>query len=174
MNISAHITLAEAIRSDVATRKGLDNNPTPKQLENMKMWAEKVFEPTRAQISSIRGKDTPVKINSFLRRLAVNAAVGGSGSSSHCAGEKTGIDEAAGDIETNYPDFTNKDLFMLIKEKGAFDQLIAEFKDGNGPAWVHVSFRRQGNRREILIAESVGGKTVYHPFSPETWIRIYG
>lgn len=159
--ISDHITMAEAIRSEVAVRKGLSNNPTPQQIENMKMWAEKVFEPTRAYVSQLRGKDTPLLLTSFLRTVAVNAAVGGSGTSSHCAGEKTGIEEAAGDIEANYPDFTNKDLFMLIKEKIAFDQLIWEFGDENQPAWVHVGFRRQGNRMQVLRAISENGATKY-------------
>ena len=163
--ISAHISYAEATRSDVAVRKGLKNTPNAKQLENIKMWAEKVFEPTRAYISTKRGKDSPITINSIFRSSEVNTAGGGSGSSSHCAGEKTGIEEAAGDIETHYPDFTNRDLFMLIKEKGAFDQLIFEFGDADQPAWVHVGFRRQGNRMQVLRAISENGSTKYIPFT---------
>src|SRR3990167_10130131 len=88
--ISAHISYTEATRSDIATRKGLDNTPTPKQLENIKMWAEKVFEPIREAVSTIRKKDSAIAINSILRRVEVNEAVGGSATSSHCAGEKTG------------------------------------------------------------------------------------
>lgn len=162
--ISDHITYAEAIHSEIASRKGLDNTPSEKQLENMKMWAEKVFEPTRAYVSAKRGKDTPLTLTSFLRRVLVNAALGGSDTSSHCAGEKTGIEEAAGDIQAHYPDFTNKDLFMLIKEKGAFDQLIWEFGDDNQPAWVHIGFRRHGNRMQILKAIVENGRTKYIPF----------
>ena len=172
--ISAHISFAEATRSDVAVRKGLKNIPNAKQLENIKMWAEKVFEPTRTYISTKRGKDSPITINSIFRSAEVNKAVGGSGTSSHCAGEKTGIEEAAGDIETHYPDFTNKDLFLLIKEKGAYDQLIAEFKDGNQPAWIHVGWRRHNNRMQVLIAVSENGSTKYIPFTPENWTKIYG
>lgn len=172
--ISQHVSYAEATRSDVATRKGLDNTPGPQAIANIKMWAEKVFEPTRQYVSMKRGKDSPITINSIFRSPEVNKAVGGSGTSSHCAGEVSKIEEAAGDLEAHYPDFTNMDLFMLLKDKGAFDQLIAEFKDGNQPAWVHVGWRKHGNRMQILIAEKVGDKTVYHPFSPETWSRIYG
>lgn len=163
--ISAHISYAEATRSDVAVRKGLSNTPNAKQLENIKMWAEKVFEPTRAYISTKRGKDSPITINSIFRSAEVNKAVGGSGTSSHCAGEKTGIEEAAGDIEAHYPDFTNKDLFLLLKEKGSWDQLIWEFGDSNQPAWVHVGFRKQGNRMQVLRAISENGSTKYIPFT---------
>ena len=49
-NISKHITYAEAIHSQTAKRKGIDNTPNPTQLENMKVTAEKVFEPLRAWV----------------------------------------------------------------------------------------------------------------------------
>ena len=42
-NISKHITYAEAIHSNTAKRKGIDNTPNPTQLENMKITAEKVL-----------------------------------------------------------------------------------------------------------------------------------
>lgn len=165
MQISKHITLAEATRSEAAAREGLDNTPNAQQIENIKLWAEKVFEPLREHISVKRKKDTPIHINSIFRSLAVNAAIKGSATSQHCAGAKSGKFEAAGDIETNYPDFTNKDLFLAIKERGVFDQLIWEFGDDKNPAWVHVSYMASGNRRQILKAISKDGKTAYIPFS---------
>ena len=172
--ISEHLTYEEATHSDVAIRKGIPNVPEPQQLANIIMWADKVFEPVRAYLSMKRGKDSPIHANSIFRCIEVNRAVGGSDTSSHCAGESTKIEEAAGDLSVNYKDFTNKDLFLLIKEKGAFDQLIAEFKSGNQPAWVHVGWRKYNNRMQVLIAESINGKTTYHSFSAETWSRIYG
>ena len=163
--ISKHITLAEAIRSDAASREGLDNTPNAQQTANIKLWAEKVFEPLREFISVKRKKDTPIHINSIYRSVAVNAAIKGSPTSQHCAGEKSGKSEAAGDIETHYPDFTNKDLFLLIKEKGTFDQLIWEFGDDKEPAWVHVSYCKDANRKQILKAVKINGETKYIPFS---------
>lgn len=157
MKISAHISLAEAIRSEAATRKGIPNDPTPEHLENMKIWAEKVFEPLRSYISTKRKKDSPIHINSIYRSPAVNKAIGGSKTSQHCLG-------LAGDIEAHYPDFTNKDLFLAIKDRGVFDQLIWEFGDNKEPAWVHVSYNPAGNRKQILKALSKNGKTVYEPF----------
>ena len=44
MKISDHITYAEAIHSQTAKRKGIDNTPNPNQIEAMKLLAEKVFE----------------------------------------------------------------------------------------------------------------------------------
>ena len=46
-NISKHITYAEAIHSNTAKRRCIDNTPNPTQVENMKLLAEKVFEPLR-------------------------------------------------------------------------------------------------------------------------------
>lgn len=165
MQISKHITLAEATRSDAAAREGLDNTPNTQQIENIKLWAEKVFEPLREYISVKRKKDTPIHINSIFRSIAVNAAIKGSPTSQHCAGAKSGKSEAAGDLETHYPDFTNKDLFLAIKERGVFDQLIWEFGDVKEPSWVHVSYCKESNRKQILRAVSENGKTVYKPFS---------
>ena len=38
MKISDHITYAEAIHSNTAKRKGVDNTPNPNQIESMKFW----------------------------------------------------------------------------------------------------------------------------------------
>jgi len=162
--ISAHISYKEAVASGYATRKGLDNSPNEQELANIKLWAEKVFEPLREQVSKARGVDTPIHINSIFRSEEVNTAIGGSETSQHCAGRVSKLEEAAGDIETNYNDFNNKDLFMLIKEKGAFDQLIWEGDDGGNPQWIHVSYRKNGNRRQVLKAIfEKGKKTRYVP-----------
>jgi len=165
MKISAHISYHEATRSDTAIRKGLPNEPEEQQIKNIKLWAEKVFEPLRERVSTKRGKDSPIHINSIFRSVAVNKSVGGSKTSQHCAGEGSGLEEAAGDIETNYDDFTNKDLFLLIKDFGTFDQLIWEFGDDKAPAWVHVSYRKGANRKQILKAISQNGSTKYVSFA---------
>lgn len=158
-NISEHISFQEATKSEAASRKGIANVPNEEQISNMKLLAEKVFEPMRLYISNnIRKKNTPIQINSFFRSAEVNKAVGGSTTSQHCKGE-------AIDIECHYSDFTNKDLFLLIKGKSVFDQLIWEFGDDKQPAWVHVSFNKDNNRKQVLRAISENGKTKYIPFA---------
>ena len=47
MKISDNITYAEAIHSNTAKRRGIDNTPNPAQVETMKVTAEKIFEPLR-------------------------------------------------------------------------------------------------------------------------------
>jgi hypothetical protein len=164
--ISKHISLKEATTSPEAIRLGLDNTPGTAELIAMKLIAEKVFEPLREYVSQKRGKDSPIHINSFFRSNEVNKAIGGAvdkngvSTSQHCKGE-------AMDIETNYPDFNNKDLFLVIKDRGVYDQLIFEFSDPTDesiPAWVHVSYKVSGNRNQVLRAIKENGKTKYLPF----------
>jgi len=158
--ISAHITLKEATTSADAIRNGIDNTPNEEEIVAMKLLAEKIFEPLRTYISMKRGKDSPIHINSFFRSKLVNEKIGGSATSQHCKGE-------AIDIECAYPDFNNKDLFLAIKDKSSFDQLIWEFSDPTNPempAWVHVSYSKNKNRKEIKKAIKEDGKTKYIPF----------
>ena len=56
--ISKHISDREGVYSITATRRGLDNTPNAKQLSNMKLLAEKVFEPLREWVGG------PIRINS--------------------------------------------------------------------------------------------------------------
>ena len=60
MKISAHISKNEGIRSITALRLGIDNTPGDSELQNMKLIAEKIFEPLRTYVGG------PIKINSFL------------------------------------------------------------------------------------------------------------
>lgn len=152
-NISEHITYDEATHSQTATYKGLDNTPPAAILAKMKITAEKVFEPLRAEVSRIRGVDSPITISSFYRAPLVNKAVGGAENSQHCKGE-------AIDLIVNYPDFNKKNLFLLVKEKFAFDQLIFEGGTPDNPAWVHVSYS-DNNRHEILQMVIENGEPTY-------------
>jgi zinc D-Ala-D-Ala carboxypeptidase len=152
--ISKHITLAEAIKSQSATRLGIDNTPTTEHLEAMKILAEKIFEP----IMEMHGK--PIAITSFYRSPKVNKKIGGSATSQHCLGEAMDIDA---DVFDN--GITNKQIFDYIKDNLDFDQLISEFGTKEKPDWIHVSYTtKRKNRKQILRAERVNGKTVYKPY----------
>ena len=138
--ISKHISYKEGAYSNTAIRRGIDNNPDPKQLQNMKLIAEKVFEPLREHV----GK--PIKINSFFRCPELNKAIGGSSKSQHCNGQ-------AMDIDDTYGNMSNADMYEWIKENLDFDQMIWEFGSDENPAWVHVSYVSPGlNRNRCLKA----------------------
>ncbi|MFP4088720.1 MAG: D-Ala-D-Ala carboxypeptidase family metallohydrolase [Cyclobacteriaceae bacterium] len=154
--ITPHLSYAEVVRSQTATRLGIDNLPSSEHLENIRLTAEKLFEPLRALVSEERGKSTPLYISSFYRCPDLNRAIGGSAKSQHCLGQAIDLD-----IDGWYDDFDNADLFYLIEEELEFDQLIWEFGDDFKPAWVHVSYSRDINRGIILRARRVNGKVEY-------------
>jgi len=155
MKISEHLDLVEVTRSETAKRKGISNMPTPEHLENFKKLAQNIFEPIRKHFG------VPIHISSGYRSKSLNSAIGGSLTSQHCFGEAIDIDM---DGSTN--GVTNKMVFDFIKANLSFDQLIFEFGTKDAPDWVHVSFESTGKqRKQILRATKVGGKTVYKPYA---------
>jgi hypothetical protein len=42
--------------------------------------------------------------------------------------------------------------------------MIWEFGDNNKPDWVHVSYNEVKNRKQVLRALKVNGKTAYAPY----------
>ena len=155
MQLSKHLSLAEVTRSDSAKRNGISNEPTPAHLENFKLLAEKVFEPIREHFKG------PIHISSGYRSLALNKKIGGSLTSQHCSGEAIDID-----MDGSASGVTNAQVFKYIKDNLNFDQLIWEFGTSSNPDWVHVSYESTGKqRKQILKAVKVGGKTSYVPYS---------
>ena len=147
--ISKHISYREGVYSNTADRKGIENIPNEEQLANMKVIAEKVFEPLRQWVGG------PIKINSFFRSPELNKAIGGSSKSQHCHGQ-------AIDIDDNFSKRTNAEMFIYIKEMLDFDQVIWEFGDDDNPNWVHVSYvSPEKNRNRCLKAYKENGKTKY-------------
>jgi hypothetical protein len=152
MKISEHLDLSEVMRSDMAKRKGISNQPTPEHLENFKKLAENVFEPIRKKFNQ------PIIISSGYRSKALNDAIGGSSTSQHCKGEAIDID-----MDGTIGQVTNKMIFEYIKSSVNFDQLIWEFGNNDNPDWVHVSYSSTGKqRKEILKAtKNSSGQTSY-------------
>ena len=147
--ISKHISYKEGIHSITAIRKGIDNEPNEEQLANMKLVAEKVFEPLRIFING------PIKVNSFFRSPDLNKAIGGSTKSQHCKGQ-------AIDIDDTYGKATNAEMYWWIKENLDFDQMIWEFGNNDNPDWVHISYvSPDKNRNRCLKAYREDGKTKY-------------
>ena len=140
-NISPHITYLEATR----TSTGLPNEPNAEQVESMVLAANRVFEPVRRFINA------PIIVSSFFRSPKVNVAVGGSATSQHVKGEAIDMKRTG----------QNSKIFEYIKNKLTFDQLIWEFGTDTEPSWVHVSYKRNGNRMQVLKAVKVNGKTKY-------------
>ena len=147
--ISKHISYKEGVYSITAIRKGIDNEPNEEQLSNMKLVAEKIFEPVRTHFK------VPIKVNSFFRSPDLNKAIGGSTKSQHCKGQAIDIDDTYGKIK-------NSDIYWWIKENLDFDQMIWEFGNNDNPDWVHISYVSPNkNRNRCLKAYREDGKTKY-------------
>ena len=143
--ISKHISYKEAVGSNYAKQKGIKNKPNEEQVENMKLLAEEVFEPLREWV------DAPIKVNSMFRSLELNTALKGSKTSSHMNGEAMDITSMGGK--------SNLEMFHYIKDNLEFDQLIWEF--GKEPKWLHVSFNKDNNRKQVLVTKKRG---VYYTY----------
>ncbi len=150
--ISKYVTYAEVTKSNQATALKLANIPNAEQLNNLRLVCAKIFDPLREHF----GK--PIGISSGFRSVELNAKIGGSKSSQHCQGKALDID---GDI---FGVISNKLIFEYIRKSCTFDQLIWEFGSENAPDWVHVSYNEGNNRKQVLRAVKIGGKTVYQPF----------
>ena len=147
--ISKHISDREGVYSTTATRRGIDNTPDKEHLDNMKLLAEKIFEPLRKWVGG------PIRINSFYRGPELNKAIGGSSKSQHCKGQ-------AMDIDDNGCHKTNAEMYAWLKDNVEFDQMIWEFGDDDNPNWVHVSYvSPEENRNRCLKAYKDKGKTKY-------------
>jgi len=152
MKLSANFTLDEVIKSQVATRKGISNNPSPQQIENLKALAVNILQPIRTNF------DKPLIISSGFRCAELCLAIGSKITSEHCAAEKS----AAADFEIWGVD--NRELALWIKDNLEYNQLILEYyKDGDpNSGWVHCSYSTEHNKNQFMKAyRDEEGKTRY-------------
>lgn len=133
--LSPHFTLEEMTLSQTASRKGLDNSPSPVVLENLKATALRM-EAVRDLLMR------PILVSSGYRSAQVNAAVGGVANSAHTQG--WAVDFIA-------PDFGDplRICEAIAASKIEFDQVIQE------GTWVHVSFAPAMRRQ--LLTKTPGG-----------------
>jgi zinc D-Ala-D-Ala carboxypeptidase len=142
MNLSKHVTLAEFENSPTATTHGINNKMNESQIASAKLLCENVFEPLRLYLN------IPIKISSGFRSVQLNKMIKGSLTSQHTKGE-------AMDIKIDAKGFN------FIKDRLDFDQLIWEFGNDENPQWVHVSYKKSRNRKQVLKASKKNGKTIY-------------
>ena len=154
MKLTANFSLDELIKSQVAERKGINNNPSPMQIENLKALAVNILQPIRSQF------DRPLIISSGFRCAQLCIEIGSSINSEHCADNKS----AAADFEI--PGVDNKELAEWIKSNLEYNQLILEFyRDGEpSSGWVHCSYSTDLNKKQSLIAYRQDNKVQYRPW----------
>lgn len=155
--IAKYISYNEAIRSHKANKLFIDNTPDEDTIERMKHVGV-LFDVVR----SFFGK--PLRVNSFYRCQALNDALNRKKNtkSQHIKGEAIDIDGEISNID-------NIDIFRHIKDSGIeFDQLILEGINRGKAEWVHVSRKKENNRREVLLMKHHD----YYPYSEKMLKRL--
>lgn len=167
--ISPNITLEQAVHSNTAIAEKIDNSTNDSDLiSNAQFVAINCFE--KAVVNFGLAK---IWFDSFYRCIALNSEIGGAPSSQHCKFQA--IDQYGKD------GLSNCELFLWEKDNIEYDQLILEKKKGTDACWVHVSFSKTHNRKQVLIAKEVKkiveGKekliVQYFPYTKELFNEIY-
>ena len=139
--LSEHFNLDEFTASQTATRHNIDNTPSEKAVENLRMLAALL-----EQVRELLGGHS-IRISSGYRCISLNRAIGSSDTSSHVWGYAA---------DFTCPSFgTPLEVAKKIASSNLkFDQLIFE------QTWVHISCDPK-NRRQLLTAKFKGGKAFY-------------
>ena len=149
MELTRNFTLSELTKSDTAIRKGINNNPSPEQIEKLKLLCENILQPVRDHFGR-------VKVTSGFRSEQLCIKIGSSVNSQHAKAE-------AADFECMGTD--NAELADWIYKNLDFDQLILEFYTPGEPnsGWIHCSYTTDLPRKQFLHAYKSEGKTKYNP-----------
>lgn len=152
MLLSKHFTLQDLTVSKIVSRLSPDiqkkqQNPPLSIVDNLRMLAVNVLDPLY-EYAVTRGYT--VVINSAYRCEEVNNYVGGSKTSDHLYGR-------AADIEF-YHRITGKeanghvylDVVKYVADNLKFYQMIWEYGDRSKPAWLHIAYRQDNKKRQIL------------------------
>ena len=139
MQLSEHFLLEELVHSDLAARKGINNDPTPNIINNLGRLAQLL-----EQVRKVVGR--PITVTSGYRCKALNDVVGSKDTSQLLLG-------CAADIKAlnMSPDELVK---RIINSDIQFDQLIREFD-----SWVHISVTNNPQdvpRGQTLIIDKLG------------------
>ena len=142
MKLTEHFSLVEFTASQEAARHNINNVPSGKVVENLRMLAALL-----EQVRELLGGNS-IRISSGYRSLALNRHIGSSHTSAHIFGYAA---------DFTCPSFGSPiEVAKKIAESNLkFDQLICE-----GNAWIHLSCDPQ-NRRQVLTARFEHGHTYY-------------
>ena len=86
MKLSANFQLSELVKSQVAERRGLPNNPSPSHIDNLKALCVNVLQPIRSHF------EAPVIVSSGYRSGELCIAIGSKPTSQHAEGKAADIE----------------------------------------------------------------------------------
>lgn len=151
LQLSPNFRLSEMVRSPVAFRKRIENDPGKAIIDKLMGVCTMLLEPIRKQLG-------PIYVSSGYRAPAVNRAAGGSTSSVHMHGH-------AADIEPLRDGVHKRDIIDWLSKSGiSFDEIIYE------GTWVHVGlYSPTGGQRKKLLMNfpDSSGKANYLTYDPK-------
>lgn len=142
MKLSKNFTLEEFLRSQTATRHGINMQPTEEQLENLQRLVTTGLQPLRDHVGA------SVNVSSGLRPLELNRLIGGSETSEHVNGN------ACDFTITGWQPFETSQL--IVELELPFDQVIQEFN-----AWVHWGMADILRSEQLTAYKDARHKTRY-------------
>lgn len=149
MKLSQNFSYEEAVRSNTAQQKVIDNTPSTKEVIAITITASEM-----QGVRSILG-DRVITPSSWYRSLELNRALGSKDTSDHILGKA---------VDFTVDGLTNREAFDLITDSNvAYKQLILEYEfERNG--WIHISFPEigeQAKRENLIASRNANGKTIY-------------
>ena len=142
MRLSPNFNLDEFTQSASADRLNISNEPTAEVITSLQLLVTNVLQPLRTALGR------SITVTSGYRNPAVNKAVGGVKTSQHSEGKA--VDIVVAGVAPHAV------VEMLLKLNIPFDQVINEFND-----WTHISYNKDINRKQVLTAKKINGKTLY-------------
>ena len=139
--LSDEFNLNQFTYSATAVRLGIKNVPDKKSVDNLIAVHDNVIKVLLAH-HELTGE---IYCNSGYRSEELNTAIKGANNSQHTKGQAVDLEYYENGEELNMK------LYNAILSSGLiFDQLIKEKGTEAKPAWIHVSYSRSGNRKQIL------------------------
>lgn len=150
--LTRNFSLEEMIEAGSARRLGQDEqfNPSETIKTNLFNLCMYLLQPLRDHFNHA------IHIVSGYRSEEVNSAVGGAKKSDHLTGKAADIQ-----LWINGKNCNQRLFDAVVELRLPFKQMIDEFGTETEPAWIHLSFDEKNNKREVLRARKVKGKTVY-------------
>lgn len=132
-----YFSIKELTKSEIATKKGIDNTPNAAQVKNLEALIDNLLDPIREQWGAA------IYVTSGFRSYSLNKAVGGVSNSHHLGGY-------AADL-TVKSQAGNKALFEMIRcSTLRWTQLISEKTTSHGCGWVHISYVPSNLKNQVL------------------------
>ena len=152
IQFTPHFKLSEFVSSETATKQGIENNPSPEAVENLRLLSIHTLEPLREALG------LPIVITSGYRCKALNDLIAHhSHRSQHMEGRAADFFIGVQSSKVKVQGASQRELLIeafrtiITNPKINFDQLIIY------PTFIHVSYVGSGkNRHKIMSANGQG------------------